>query len=467
MSLISKYILSGLLPLLLFSCYKDDTSTGTRQLTEIEISFPDVSGGVANMEKNETLTIDPVIVQKGNEKAMQYEWQVNYEVFSTEKKLVYPGLKLGTYFVRLKVTNEDGSAFKSFTLKVNSPYEEGLIVLGEDEQGEGTLAFMRKFTPAELAAGKIEAFVNNVFSLNNPGQKLGKGPSDIIKRQSQVFVSSSGEGKIFLLNDKTFALEATISAPDLPDFKPVQMNIPDANFRTASILCEGGKIYNLALLEYLIMPDVKYAQKVTGRTSFGFNFNDSYNYFWDTENSRLLQYSAYYTTNSLTHFADQDLVTFFNDDVSVYVVTRSKDDPSVYTKTAFSHYVQNVSTKALDIKQKETLNVSGTPPLNPQSIVVMNPAFKKLIYASDNKVYSWFYTGTDMPSSPFITIDGGIITAMEQSPDGKELYVGVYDPAAQGLKGSIYVYNMDSGAFIKKYQNVVDRPVKVFYKKRS
>ena len=468
MNQIIKYLFVGLLPILLLSCYKDNTSIGTNQITELKISFPNVTGSEVNMEKNEPLTIDPVITQDGADKPMTYEWQVNYEVYSTDKKLVYPCSKLGKYFIRLKVSNEDGSAFKSFNLNVNSPYEEGLMVLGQNEQGDGTLAFMRKYSPAEIAAGKVESFVNNVFTLNNPGNKIGKNPTDIAKRLNQVFISSSGEGKIYYLNAKTFELEATISASDYPDFKPVAMNVPDAGFRTAVILCEGGKIYNLALLENLILSNVKYSQTVMMKTGFGFNLNDCFNYYWNPATSQMLQYSSYYTTNSLQAFQNQDLVDFFYDDASsIYVITKSRTTPTVYTKTVFSQYIQNNSTKLLDIKEQAVLNViGGDPVLTPSSPIVVNAIFKKLIYASGNKLYSWFYTGTSMPTTPFATVDEGTITSVEQSVDGSLLYVGVYNPAASGLKGNVYVFNMDNGNLIKKYTGVSDKPVKLFYKKK-
>ncbi|MBK7097723.1 MAG: hypothetical protein IPH58_04410 [Sphingobacteriales bacterium] len=89
-----------------------------------------------------------------------------------------------------------------------------------------------------------------------------------------------------------------------------------------------------------------------------------------------------------------------------------------------------------------------------------------MIYASGNKLYSWFYTGTSMPTTPFATVDEGTITSVEQSVDGSLLYVGVYNPAASGLKGNVYVFNMDNGSLIKKYTGVSDKPVKLFYKKK-
>lgn len=466
MKILSKYIITGLLSLSLFSCYKDDSSVGTNPITELSINMKEVTAPTINQEKNEPLVIDPIITQKGTEKPVTYEWEINYELFSTEKKLVYPCSKLGTYNVRLKVTNEDGSAYKSFKVNVNSPYEEGLMLLSEDEQGEGSLSFMRKFTPAEIAAGKTETFVGNVFSINNPGEKLGKFPTDIVKRQKQVFISSRGEKKIYYLNDKTFELEAVITAPDIPDFKPIAMNVPDAAFRTSTILCEGGKLLNLALLENLVMTHTKYNTPVINKTDFGSNINDCFNYYWDPVKSQMLQYSAYYTTSSLTAFEGQDLLNFFYDGTLFYVVTKSKTNPSVITKTVFSKYIQNPSTKKLDIIQQAQLNVDGSTELEPSCVTKVNGSFKKLIYAKGNKVYSWFYTGTEMPTTPFITVDEGVVTALEQSTDGSLLYVGVYNAAASGMKGSVYVYNMDNGALIKKHTGISNKPVKLFYKKK-
>ncbi|TXH23011.1 MAG: hypothetical protein E6Q95_01060 [Chitinophagaceae bacterium] len=466
MKSIYKLLLTGFLSVLLFSCYKDDTNNGTNPISEIKVAFTNIEDQV-NLDKNEVLTIDPVITQNNGDKDLSYEWQIDYKTFSTEKKLVYPCSKLGKYFIRLKVTNADGSAFKSFNLNVNSPYEEGVMVLGEDAQGEGTLAFMRKYSTADIAAGKQEQFVNNLFTLNNPGEKIGKGPSDVMKRLKQVMISSSKEQKIYYLNDKTFEIEAVITAPDLPDFKPVAMNVPDAAFRTVPILCENGKVFQLALLENLVMATTRYPQNVINKTTFGNDFNDNFNYFWDPSKSQIVQVSGYYSTSSLTHFASEELVSFFFSSPSFYVITRDKLTQSIYTKTVFSNYIQNVSTKALNIKENAVLSVSGTPALNPQSPTLVNNSLKKLFYAQGSSVYSWFFTGTSMNTTPFITVDKGIVTSIEQNPTGSEIYVGVYDAAATGLKGSVYVYNADNGSLIKKYQGVCDKPVKVFYKKKS
>ena len=88
--------------------------------------------------------------------------------------------------------------------------------------------------------------------------------------------------------------------------------------------------------------------------------------------------------------------------------------------------------------------------------------------ANDNKVYHWYYSGINLPSTPFIEIDSNNkILSMNISDDGKELYLAKYNDNASGLKGSMYIYNADNGALIAKHENVFDKPVKVFYKNRE
>lgn len=459
-------LLVAILALLQVSCYKDDTTLNTRTLSEIGIEFREIKGTTVDVDKNHILTIDPIITQSEDTKELSYEWEINYEVFSREKKLVYNSPKLGSYLIRLKVSNADGSTFKSFKLNVNAAYEEGLMVLAEDANGEGTLAFMRKFTDAEIAAGRTETFVNNCFTLNNPGLKLGKWPTDIAKRAQQVYISSKGEQTIYLINNKTFELEAAVTAFDIPGFKPLKINVPDNTGRSAVILCEQGKIYNLAVLEYLVSPDVKFPTDVIEKTAMGSDKNDTYNYFWNNTTSRIMQASYYGPTNSGNELQGKNMVQFFYADatlpvdVGFYVITNTAANPSVYTKTVFT---ANLSA----VKERTVLSGSFASSLNSSSIIEANMTYRKLIYANGNKIYSWFYTGSDTPSAPFITVDAGVVTGMSQSPDGKTLYVGIYDAGAAGLKGSVHIYNMDTGALIAKHTGVTDKPVKLFYKKRD
>lgn len=468
MNTVYKYFAIAFLSFGLFSCYKDKSTVDTHKLSEIQVTFPGITSNTINIEKNEILTIDPQISETGAQDPMTYEWQVNYEVFSTDKKFVYTGEKLGSFPVRLKVTNKDGSTFKEFTLNVNSPYEEGLLVLGEDENGVGTLAFMRTYTPEEIAGGKVPGFVNNCFVLNNPGHTLGKGVTDIVKRDQQLFISSADDQKISLINTKTFELESEITSPDFPGFKPYRLNIPDNGSTSAIVLSEDGKVYNLATKEHLVLKNTAFPDgtDLAMKTSFIGGMNFTSNYFWDNANSRLWDL-WYINTNTKDTLAGQELIQFFATPQLVYVLTRDKNNPEKLTKSVFGPYIQVFFGQPLDYKEKEIFT-NASPTLNVNSITVLSEKYNKLIYANGNEIYNWYYSGTNIPAAPYITVNApGTITSMSLSPDGDQLYVGVYDAAASGLKGSVLIYNTDNGTLISKYENVSDKPVKLLYKKKS
>lgn len=468
MNSLSKYFVITLISVGLFSCYKDKSTADTRSISEINIEFNGITTPVVNIEKNETLTIDPAITQTGAEETLTYEWQVNYEVFSTDRKFVYTGEKLGTFPVRLKVTNKDGSTFKEFTLNVNSPYEEGLLVLAQNVNGEGTLAFMRTYTDAEKAAGKVESFENNSFVLNNPGLSLGKGVSDVVKRGSQLFIASPDDAKISLINTKTFELESVITSPDFPGFKPYKLNIPDNAGLSSIVLSKDGKVYNLATKEHLVLKNTAFADgtDLAMKTCFIGGINFTSNYFWDNANSRLWNL-WYINTNSKDTLAGEELIQFFATPSLVYVLTRDKTNPEQLTRSVFGPYIQVYFGNPLDYKEKEVFT-NAAPTLNANSVTVVSEKFNKLIYANGSDIYGWYYSGTNIPASPYITVGiAGEITSMALSPDGDKLYVGVYNAAASGLKGSVVIYNADNGALIAKYEGVSDKPVKLFYKKKN
>ena len=74
---------------------------------------------------------------------------------------------------------------------------------------------------------------------------------------------------------------------------------------------------------------------------------------------------------------------------------------------------------------------------------------------SDNKFEACYY-------SPV----GEEITTLGRSYDENYLYVGTYNPARSGKKGSLYIYDFATQNLVKSYEGIVDKPVKILYKYR-
>lgn len=82
---LSKYFTLFFLVAIIMSCYKDNSTVDTLVLSDIDVVIDNLESEVIDIEKNETLTIDPLVKQSGKEWPLTYEWQIDYEVVSTEK----------------------------------------------------------------------------------------------------------------------------------------------------------------------------------------------------------------------------------------------------------------------------------------------------------------------------------------------------------------------------------------------
>lgn len=453
------------LALIFQSCYKDDTSGATRELSTIRIDLGINEGAIVDLNLNEEYLFSPTITQD-RDLPLSYEWEVDHVILSTEKDFTYSGSRLGTYKARLKVSNEDGSTFHEFTIRVNSQYEEGLLILGEDATEEATLSFIPAANDGLIAQTPMENVDINSFAKSNPDNSLGKKPTDLAVRQLQIFVSSE-EGGISMINYKTLGLEGVVRSPDFPDFKPVIMNIQDNFSRSALILTRSGKIYSLATLEYIIS---NYANADTVRldlmSQYVLDLNYTNNYYWDSKNSKLWNFRNI-PVNTGDELRGQEIVSFFTASGRTHVLSVDKNDPTSFRKTVFPETIAETRTSPPDVLERHYFTNSNMT-LNVQSKTLLDEYYLKLIYANGRDLYRYFYTTNTVPTSPFASLDiPGEITSLAKNEANKELYVGVYDPNAAGLKGSVVVYDLETGAKKATFANIADKPIKLFYKIRK
>jgi hypothetical protein len=102
---------------------------------------------------------------------------------------------------------------------------------------------------------------------------------------------------------------------------------------------------------------------------------------------------------------------------------------------------------------------------------IANKTYYTMFFADGNKVRRWNYTSNiaDLPKAPTLLTVGSPtaqITGFEMSEDHKVTYVSFYDPQKEGLNGSVWLFNTDTGEVLEKHDNFCYRPVKMFYKTR-
>ena len=130
------------------------------------------------------------------------------------------------------------------------------------------------------------------------------------------------------------------------------------------------------------------------------------------------------------------------------------------------------------VEMKPTFTTANTSqasiPANPLTVetpCVANKTYYSLLFADGNKVRRWNYNTnvSTLPNAPtLLTVgsDSAVITAFEISSDHMKTYVAFYEPAQEGLNGSVWVFDTDKGTVLEKYDNICYKPVKMFYKKK-
>ena len=161
-------------------------------------------------------------------------------------------------------------------------------------------------------------------------------------------------------------------------------------------------------------------------------------------------------------FTDYDIVNACFVNTYLYVFATYKNDPlHVYLARTTASFGKPSAANIVDYKSVRSIC------LDRNSMMVGTKVYNCIYYTYNNAIYRWDPT-RELPTTSSITVpDGMEITTISVDPDQKLLYVGLYEAnSTKELKGSLYIYNADTGVLVEKYSNVADKPVQVLYKER-
>lgn len=512
-----KYICIIASLLLLASCIDDDTSYATRKLSEIVIAEGSVKE-YYNISKNETLTITPEISQTNKAKKLSYSWEVDQVVVSHEPVFEYYATQLGSHSCRLIVENEDGKTFFPFMLNVVSPYQQGLAILSQDEDGHSVLSFLlEKASVANSDDADADddgltftPVSGEAFTLNNPEVAFADRAIDMVHSGNSLIIACQGHRTadnpnpdqapaIYYLHDKTFVLNNMLTVPEYADFIPTRLGIPsaDASGVAYPVLCENGKVYEFSTTEGALSPPTRFKSTYSQTCLVWDNGSSAYFdlIFWDTTLNALCEvyngYGPYYCsdnyhqqaencTGAANYFNNQKIVKMVNisqteaqsrtQNPEILVITRNPIGMFFKTRlyTHFWNYDSANRANYLDVKQGLQTTGIGSTPLTETTPCVASQTYNSMLFAGGNKIYRWNYTTMQtLVTAPVLCELGGenaVITDMVLSSDHKLTYVAVNDPSDAPKTGSVYVIDTDKGTVLETYKNVSYKPVRMIYK---
>ena len=499
----NKWLILLLVPLFV-ACFQDKTTMADKPLSHIKIQGID---SVYNRYKLDTLVIRPVISQENVDKPLSYTWEMNLEAKSNDEVFEFVCNELGKYNCRLIVENEDGKAFFPFVLYVNSDYEYGITVLSCDDKGNSMLSFMQEpMTPDAVAQ-----FTDyDCFTRNNPDVTFAAGAADVVQCDGRLIIACQGGGEnedapsIYYLNEKTMVIENMFTVPEYDDFKPIKLGVPPVCPLGAvyPILCENGKVYDFSIIEGVVSKpaQLKYTYALNCITNVNGNYYDIL--LFDNENMgmSLIYYGngPYYCSeeyhlmlddslySSKNHFANKELV-------SMTKIRMTAEKKSITGHQEFLAITQRIGDGGAGtqsevlytdfwgydyVNQKPFFYTANTQVANLENnpIKITTPSIANnthftLFFADGNKVRVWNYA-SDLATLPnaktLLTVGSPFaqITGFEMSEDHKKTYVSFYDSMKQGLNGSVWVFDTDTGEVLERYNNFCYKPVKMFYKTR-
>ena len=493
-SILSLAILSFVFP----SCWKIDEG-GSLELGPIEVvSASDTINANLGVElKYEGLNVKSSLDVK-------YEWTYGQpadgktiadhifkpgtvEKFSTSPTIDYTFPKIGTFLLRLRLDNGESVSYKYFTLNVNSGYDEGVVILNNDDAGNGSLTFVKTLTSEESAAGEREVFPD-VFSTINPGQTLKNGRALFMSNATVKKVDYSGiliatndeNSTMWHMETKTFQLFKKAGMAGVgTSFKSFGGELASTTGFAAFLLGNNSHIYRYDMLlgNYTDMIDIKPMTRIFGGLSRTMTTSESVRTtIYYTDDTLCIRRSAsagvvYYTEKGYSVVNMATMRTAKNN--GLYILFRSKTNPEEYMirctdgvggTGTFKKWGASVDFTASVLKMDEN------------SKFVNTKHSADVYYTFENAIYRWSLISAPV-AKPAITLPEGerirdIATNFKgrgKGDDGEDLlYVVTYNPDRSGeKKGSLYVYSFADDSLVKSYEGICDDPVSVLYKYRA
>lgn len=454
-----KYVICLLIGICAFvSCIDDESGLGDKAVSTL--SFVTSLNELYICEHDKLLELAvPEVKQENQQKALSYEWQVNYKVVSTEKDLNYTCEEYGEFPCRLKISNEDGAIFKTFTLKVPYPYEEGVMILSRYD-GRSMVSYR------SVIEGS--SFVKDVYRLHNQSVELGRDPKGIAfnAKFGYVYIATEDPLKIIKLEHNTMEALSVIPYPEAR----VERVFKGGEF--AVYFTGGGRIIEFDCGgEYFgntFQQNLTGNSSITGKYPNAYLNNDVvfyvsaqqpyYTFAFDTDSKTLLRYYEGTITEVCKEAEGKSLVNMLMSS-NRYALLVMKNDLGEWELIDYNVYNGR-------LEYAVSAETSG---MTDESVFMVSNSGTILFYTDGkNNIYRYNYTSKgNFPKSADYTVgvDGDVIKGMVLGADEKLLYVAI--TAKEGdYRGCVYCYDNETKELLWKERGIAGEIVQMIYKEK-
>ncbi len=414
------------------------------------------------------------------------------EVISESRTIDYKFSKVGSFILRLKVDNGESIKFKYFTLNVNSGYDEGVAILSNDSEGNGSLAFVKTLTQEDIVKGEQQVF-SNIFSVegmtlkNGTGMYIGHNSYKGTVYSGLVIATNDENGTIYHMDCKTLELFMTVKmssygthcvefggeyAEDKASFGCFFRSADNRVFRYD---LNGGFINEMTDVPYRVDRIISAVNKGTSETAKTVRVP----YFFNAD-----QIGMRKTSSAGVKTMSEDGWEVVNVGVArssgtnmICVLFRNKTDKTSYMikqgNLSWTYWgtTKDENNNTIDIEHKFT---SSDLKMDRNSKIIGTLSSSDVYYTYDNAIYRWNLTSAPGIRPAINVPSGEIIRDIATNHMGRNahtgenlLYVATYNPSRSGEhKGSLYVFRFSDDTMVAKYEGICDDPASVIYKYR-
>ena len=484
----------------LASCINDESDYGNEgSIPSLKVSGDDQTAmPVYNFNLGETVVINPEINYSGNAADLTYHWQVGtytnsvkgkLEDAGNERSLTYSFEQGGTCYAHLNVTDGRVGKAVDYQINVNRTFEQGYVLVSNDAQGNGNLAFVSIPTKE----GEKPILMEHCLERMNDGMTmrnlLGMEVYTITWPSTITRVFVLGQDKGYCIDANTFSVLTEIDYSEIyPGFKATQ----ESNDASAPYVYDAAQ-------KKTIHVNVQYMFPYENTNYIG----QAYDEFQATQylrwerlyaNQLYVDYHAplvaiYYAyapyfgypspfVSTGEMLSGQKLLAAFNATeygetcCPLYVLTQTADGKTarLYENT------QNTFPEEQYFNMQE-LTLSGDEALPQQGTRFMaSPTYKRYFYPIGNRLYAFLTEGTfAYPKTSQYVYDfgqGETITAMNIDITTERLFVATQTTSTG--RGNFYIFNCadlrtDNQGNVKPietYKDCADKIVSIVNKPR-
>lgn len=454
------------LTLSLAACISDDSSEMTADIPTLSIAGADAKEMPAyNFNLGETCEIRPEITYSGASASdLSYTWSVGtlkndvkgeLKEVSHDATLSYSFAEGGTYYAHLTVTDGRVGSVCDYRVNVNRTFEEGYIIVSNDNDGTPDLAFVKTMTPEELASGVGQITMRHCLARMNPGMEseplvgvLVGSYTNLVTYASVPRLCLSTPTRCLLLDPNTLAVLGSLNYEDeVPGFRAT--DFINAGYKPCAYDKTTGKFVHVDVQYMIPFTDQNYAGLTFDNLTVGaYESWGSMNYqplFTSRATSEVFTVDAYSgLCTSGDRMADEDIITAF---------TGSYDEDNYWLVNYALGRVKGSATECrlhtwgdiwdwTDFSTKEFTATAATAMPAEGSKIVYSATYQRHYYAIGSKVYVCLTTAAEpLPTKEEYALalpDGEEITFMDLS--GDDLILGTYNATA-AVPGSLWVYD--------------------------